>query len=183
METGRIFLAVAVLATNALPAYAGALPNALGDPIERPVLISGGVGGGGDVRFSRVGLVGNTMYLADGALAIYDITDPAKPRQMGAYATDAEAFAVRVQGKIAFLQTTAGVVSLDISDATNPKQVKVPSTVGIEPEPETSDWTDIVAVVGNRGYISRGNGVVELEFHGMQLPGPVISSDAQPCRA
>src|SRR4051812_46638482 len=121
MKTGRILLAAAALATNAFLAYARSLPDALGDPIERPSLISGGISGIG--RFSGFTLVGNTMYVAAGALAIYDVTNPAKLRQIGAYATGAEAFSVHVSGSIAQVQTTGGVISLDISNPAAPKQV------------------------------------------------------------
>jgi hypothetical protein len=190
MNSTKIFLFV-VLNCAPLLLSAGALPNPLTDLpdaiFNRPKF----VGGGSGMHLSRLAIVGNIIYVADGrmGLSIYDASDPERPRRVGGYSTDADAFAVRVAGTHASVMTSAGTVVLDVSDLTNPKTVNLPSRAqdGIEvnnggrlidmkishsgsyeADPETQ--RAIVAIVGDRAYISRDDGVIVIVMHGVGLP-------------
>jgi LVIVD repeat len=183
-------LLVSALIGSALNS-AAALPNELGDPSPRSSRESLIVPSG--MRSQRIALAGNLVYVADGdtGLAVYDISVPAKPRRTAIYPTEAAAMAVQLTGGNVWVTTVAGTVVLDATDPTNPQPLRSVGTVedGIEishrnprlvdikiPHPtsynETAPQTGgaIVAVVGDRAYISRDNGVVELELHGMGLP-------------
>jgi LVIVD repeat len=184
MNSTKIFLLV-VLNCASLKLSAGALPNPPTDLLDaifnRPRFVGGGGGIYGGTHLSRFAIVGNILYVADGpmGLAIYNVTDPARPRQVGAYPTDTSAFAVRIAGTHALLMTPAGTLILDVRDPTNPQALDSPGTGfnGIEnkdrekPEAEQA----IVAVVGDRAYISRDDGVVVIELHGLTLPSPMIA--------
>jgi hypothetical protein len=131
--------------------------------------------------FSRFAIVGNIIYVADGpmGLAIYNVTDPARPRQVGAYPTDTSAFAVRIAGTHALLMTSAGTLILDVRDPTNPQAVDSPGTGFNGSENEDREKPEagsaIAAIVGDRAYISRDDGVVVIELHGLTLPSPMIA--------
>ena len=112
-------------------------------------------------------------------LAIYDVTDPARPRQVGTYPTDTSAFAVRVAGTHASVMTSAGTLTLDVSDPTHPQLLGSASTVHNAIENEDGEEPEVgsavVAIVGDRAYISRDDGVVAIEMHGLTLPSPMIA--------
>lgn len=147
------------------------------------------------MHLSPFAIVGNTVYVADGArgLAIYDVTDPAKPRQVGAYPTDSAASTVRVDGTCAWVSTAGGTLMFDVSNPTLPQPYKPNNGQdGFENNSRDSRLVTvkilhavsraqpgepIAAVVGDRLYISRDDGVVELKLHGMEVsPGPGIAS-------
>lgn len=183
MKTGHILVLTALLTLSALRVCAGTLRSALGDRIAptglfiSPRLAAGGalfsrssVTGGARAALSRIALFGNTMYVASGDLRIYDITDPAHPRQMSIFVTEAPAFSVRLSAKRASVSTRNGLVHLDVTDPARPKPADPPEMLKPELDENVPVEPDIVAVVGNRGYISRSNGIVEIELPDLQLP-------------
>jgi hypothetical protein len=127
MNSTKIFLFI-VLNCAPLLLRAGVFPNPpsdLPDAIfNRPKF----AGGGGGIGLSRFAFAGSIIYVADGpmGLVIYEASDPERPRQVGAYQTDAVALAVHVAGTHASLMTSAGTVALDVSDPTNPIALNLP---------------------------------------------------------
>jgi hypothetical protein len=191
MKPAKIALLVVWMSTwNSLQVSAGALPNALGDPIARPRFP-----GGGSIQSSRLAVVGDLVYVADGylGLAIYDVHNPAAPRQVCAYPTHGAAVAVQVVGNNAWVSTLAGRLTFDVSDPAHPQQIDPVSSSQDRVEDTNRKRLDnvklahaveyshtggpIAAVVGDRLYISRDDGVVVLELHGSRLPSlPAVAS-------
>lgn len=74
-------------------------------------------------RARSVAVVGNTAYLANGALFIYDISDPTFPKKLGFVipGPTGNAYDVAVKGNYAYLSSfTDGLRICDVSNPTNP---------------------------------------------------------------
>ena len=179
------------LALDLAPSPPTDLPDAI---FNRPRISFGGrTSGRNSYRFA---IAGNIIYVADGpmGLQVYDASDPDKPRLIGTYSTQSDAFAVSVGGAIACVSTLRGAVMLDVSDPANPKAADARSVqsrsegnagygrlmdleASASSEPASDAQPAIIAVVGDRAYISRVDGVVVIPMHSFKLPSlPSIAS-------
>jgi hypothetical protein len=71
-------------------------------------------------------LAGDTLFVANGfqGLRIYDVSAPAYPREIGAFATTDAAYDVTLDGARAYVSAgSQGLVMLDIADPTQPRWV------------------------------------------------------------
>ena len=97
---------------------------------------------------SAVAVAGDYAYVAAGALQIIDVSDPARPRRIGALDTSSPgAGDVAVSGLYAYVTHGTGLDVIDVSDPPQPRRVGSYDTLG---------WTPKVAVAGNHAFVLSG---------------------------
>lgn len=108
-------------------------------------------------RARNAAVIGNTAYVANGALFIYDISDPAFPKKLGFVipGPTGNAYDVAVKGNYAYLSSyTDGLRICDVSNPTNPF---------------VASHTDLTAGNGVSINISGGHVYVGAESGGIEI--------------
>jgi hypothetical protein len=118
---------------------------------------------------SSLAIAGNYVYLAGtwgpARLEIIDVSDPVNPRRVGGCDTSANARAVAVAGRYAYVVSSSdGLRVIDISDPANPRRLGGNSAF--------TGWN--VAVSGDKVYVAAGeDGLIILNTY---QPPPRIES-------
>jgi hypothetical protein len=111
-----------------------------------------------------VAVAGALAYVTSGSLRVIDVSDPAAPREVGAYNTDGFAQDVAVVGTLAYVAAgNAGLQVIDVSDPTAPRQV------GYSGTPSEAKG---VAVLGDRAYVAASDGlrVIDISYPSPGMP-------------
>ena len=98
-----------------------------------PRLVGGYLYGWPSFHYDGVCVSGNLAYLAneDDGVLILDISDPAKPSEIGVFDTAGATLAIEVLGSLAYVSDYAnGLLVLDVADPRNPRLLEQLKTAG-----------------------------------------------------
>jgi hypothetical protein len=112
----------------------------------------------------KIALVGDNR-----GLTLIDVTDPAKPAQIGFYATSGAIRDLAVAGDIAYLAIAYQLHMINIADPHNPNQL------GVYALPDTTSQIDHVAVVNDTAFVADWRNVT---VRAVDVKDPLAPRDA-----